>query len=226
MPARRPVGSGVAQGALRNVNAGIHAIVLTCYRNRHAGGCPGAGLQIASACRAWSGATGAGNNGWHRRKERYELPAAFQRIPCRRHAACRAGTAGSRHRGTDRGRYGSSRGRTPGAQALQEDPRSVATVSRLVSASYSEENAWFRDLVRQLSAARDAEAMLESLAGVSTGRVLPPLKKGFPEPTGAPARRWTPATRTRQPSAFTNGASASSITGITCACCVRSGLAR
>ena len=31
------------------------------------------------------------------------------------------------------------------------------------SASYSEENAWFRDLARRLSAARDAEAMLESL---------------------------------------------------------------
>ena len=31
------------------------------------------------------------------------------------------------------------------------------------SASYSEENAWFRDLAKRLSAARDAEAMLESL---------------------------------------------------------------
>jgi len=34
------------------------------------------------------------------------------------------------------------------------------------SASYSEENAWFRDLARRLSAARDAEAMLESLDGL------------------------------------------------------------
>jgi len=34
------------------------------------------------------------------------------------------------------------------------------------SASYSEENAWFRDLARSLSAARDAEAMLESLDGL------------------------------------------------------------
>jgi CHAD domain-containing protein len=31
------------------------------------------------------------------------------------------------------------------------------------SASYPEENAWFRDLAKRLSAARDAEAMLESL---------------------------------------------------------------
>jgi len=31
------------------------------------------------------------------------------------------------------------------------------------SASYSEENIWFRDLARRLSAARDAEAMLESI---------------------------------------------------------------
>ncbi len=34
------------------------------------------------------------------------------------------------------------------------------------SASYSEENAWFRDLARRLSAARDAEAMLETLDGL------------------------------------------------------------